>query len=94
MKKLAVVAIAALSSLSCFAAPIEVIQQVISDQKVVETLEGTSVTGIEETATFRCLGCYRFEITTRTPVGVQRLTIGTRAIGQSQLEVTILEATK
>ncbi|MEQ1663762.1 MAG: hypothetical protein ABL927_00130 [Bdellovibrionales bacterium] len=77
-----------------FAVPASIITQILADSEVRRLVTGASITKIEETATFRCMGCYRVKITQRTPVGQQILTVATSAVGPGRVEVEVLSITK
>ena len=70
-----------LATITSYAAPIEILQQILANKEVIDSLSGTSITHIQELASFKCLGCYRYEIEATSPAGVQKITVETRAHG-------------
>jgi len=83
-----------LASTSAFAAPAWVISQVLADAEVAKLTNGLSVTKIEETAAYRCMGCFDFTITQRTPIGIQLIMVGTSANGSDKVSVKVTSVSK
>lgn len=83
-----------LAAQSSFGAPASVLLQVLADAQVARLTSGASIQKIEETAVYRCLGCYEFTITQRTPIGLQQIKVATKGTGADRVLVNVMSMTK
>lgn len=85
------------SLISCniaFALSSSSLTQILQDKEILKLTAGTSITKIEQTAVFRCLGCFEVVITQQTPVGPQEIKLTTQAIGPNKIAVKVKSVTK
>ena len=83
-----------LTSASSYAAPSFVISQILADKEVGRLTNDLSITKIEETAVYRCPGCFEFTITQRTSTGEQQIIVRTRGNGPRSVYVSVLSVSK
>lgn len=80
-----------LAASTSFAAPASLIALMLQSDEVQAVTERASIVSIEETASYRCMGCFAFVITQNKSAVLQKFEVRTMARG-GDLDVKIIEA--